>query len=325
MIQVFRLLVEGDLGYGYISKLNTVGYTYYTHRLDYNKKEYQIILSFENRVFSSFSLKTFFASLFILSKKFQSMIPRWLLHSSAIYFFDTKGNKIKDIRILEELYKIAWIHEILYTMPIKGSNMESQQFKNIYDLTKKRFALIVYPHTQDELLNKIYNTSMLLDKSDLDISFALNIYHQNAYQCRTISYEISHHGSAKKARELKEKLISLKKQLNSIKVLLKKREAIWPSFESLLKQYAQRKKENERYKIALINDVISLFIPLPHNFLKVVLKDKSIELKNSFMGHKAIQKAIDSYKKEINLLDKYIEYLFNPEIPINKIYQSKIV
>ena len=167
MKQVFRPLSEGDLGYGYIKQSNMEDYIYHTHRLDYNKKEYQVILSFEKRVFSSFALKASFAFLCIFSKNFQTMIPRWLLHSSAIYFFDTKGNKIKDIRILEELYKIAWIHEILYTMPIKGSNMESQQFKNIYDLTKKRFALIVYPHTQDELLNKIYNTSMLLDKKRL--------------------------------------------------------------------------------------------------------------------------------------------------------------
>lgn len=319
MAQVFRLLAEDDVGYEYIKKLNAVGYTYYTHRLDYNKKEYQTILSFENRSFSSFSLKASFAALFMLSKRFQSMIPRWLLHSSAIYFFDTKGNKINDSHLLEELYKIAWIHEILYTMPIKASNRESQQFKKIYDLTKKRFALIVYPDTQDDLMNEIFEASKLLDKSDLDLSYALNILYQNAYQCRTISYEISQHGSAKKAQELKEKLILLKRQLNSIEVVLKKREAIWPSFESLLKQYIQRKKENERYKIAVINDVISLFIPVPHDFLKVVLKDKSIELKNCFMGYKAIQKGIDSYKKKIDMLDKYIEYLFNPEIPINKL------
>ena len=183
---------------------------------------------------------------------------------------------------------------------------------------QQRYSLIVYPDSQDDLTNKISETSKLLDKSDLDISFTLNILSQNAYQCRTISHEISHHGSAKKARELKEKLILLEKQLNKRKVLLKEREVIWSSFESLMKQYVQRKKEKERYKNALIMSIISSFIPAT-DLINVVLKDASIELKTRFMGHKAIQKAIDSNKKEIDMLDKYIDYLFNPEIPLNKL------
>ena len=171
-----------------------------------------------------------------------------------------------------------------------------------------------------QLKNKIFEISKMLDKSDIEISLSLYILYENAYKCHNLSHEISHHSSAKKIQKLREKSITLKNQLRNIKKLLEKREKIWPTYESLLNQYFQRKKENERYKIALINDIILILLPLKiSNTANIFLKDVSKELKNNFIGHKSIQKSIDSCQKQLDLLDKYVDNLFNPEIPINKI------
>jgi len=318
--QVFRSLKQKDLGYDYIENLNEVDHVYFTHRLNYKKMDYQVILAFEKKNFLVFSRKVSLASLYIFSKKLHTKIPRWLLCAEKIYFFDKRGELIRNRSILEELYKVVWVHEFLYTAPIKkSSKIKMQQFKYLYDVTKKRLGSINYLDTQDELENKIFGISKILDKSDLDVSFALYHFYENAYKCHNISHAISHYPSAEKTQNLKEKIIMLKKQLQDAKRLLEEREEIWPTFESLLNQYAQRKKENERYKNALINDLISSLFPFPTNTLNTFLKDVSKELKNNFVGHKSIQKNIDSCKKELDLLDKYVDNLFNPKIPINKI------
>lgn len=195
-----------------------------------------------------------------------------------------------------------------------------RNFKYLYDTIKERLDSINYPDTQDELKNKILGISKVLDKSDLDVSFALYTLYENAYKCHTISHEISHHPSTENTQELKEKLIILKKQLQDAKKLLEKRAEIWPTFEDLVNRYVQRKKENERYKNALINDLILILFPKKFsNTISTFLKDVSKQLKSNFIGHKSIQKAIDSCKDELDLLDDYIDTLFNPKIPVNKI------
>lgn len=318
--QVFRSLKQKDIGYDYIENLNAVDHVYFTHRLNYKKMDYQATLAFEKKNFSVFARKVSLASPYLFFKKLHTKIPRWLLWAEKIYFFDKSGELIRNGSTLEELYKVIWAHEFLYTWPInKSSKIKMQQFKYLYDTTKKIRGSINYPDTQDEFKNKIFEISKILDKSDLDVSFALYLFYENAYKCHNISHEISHYPSAEKTQELKEKIIMLKKQLQDAKRLLEERVEIWPTFESLLNQYVQRKKENERYKNALINDLISFLFPFPTNTLNTFLKDVSKELKNNFIGHKGIQKAIDSCKKELDLLDKYIDNLFNPEIPINKI------
>ena len=50
------------------------------------------------------------------------------------------------------------------------------------------------------------------------------------------------------------------------------------------------------------------------NTANIFLKDVSKELKNNFIGHKSIQKSIDSCQKQLDLLDKYVDNLFNPAI-----------
>ena len=319
--QVFRLLKQKDLGYDYIENLNEVDHVYFTHGFNYKKMGYQIILAFERKNFLVFNRKASLALPYLFSKKLYTKIPRWLLYAEKIYFFDKSGDLIRNRSILEELYKVVWMHEFLYTTPIKkSSKIKMQQFKYLYDATKKILGSINYPNTQDELENKIFGISKILDKSDLDISFALYLFYENAYKCHNISHEISHYSSAEKTQKLKEKIIMLKKQLQNIKRLLEERVEIWPTFESLLNQYAQRKKENERYKNALMKDLISILFPLKFsNTLNTFLKDVTKELKNNFIGHKSIQKNINSCKKELDLLDKYVDTLFNPKIPINKI------
>jgi hypothetical protein len=321
--QVFRLLKQQDLGYDYIENLNEVDHVYHTHRLNYKKTDYQVILAIEKKKMSEFGLKIFFSLPYMFSRKRHTKLPRYLLYAEKIYFFNKSGELIRNRTIQEELYKVIWAHEFLYTAPItKSSKIKMRQFKYLYDVTKKRLDSINYPDAQDELKNKIFGISKILDKSDLDISFALYLFYENAYKCHNISHEISHYSSAEKTQKLKEKIIMLKKQLQNIKRLLEEREKIWPTFESSLNQHAQRKKENERYKIALIKDIISSWILFPFplkNTLNIFLKDVSKELKNNFMGHKSIQKSIDSCKKELDLLDKYVDNLFNPKIPINKI------
>ncbi|MBN1761851.1 MAG: hypothetical protein JW878_02060 [Methanomicrobia archaeon] len=249
-------------------------------------------------------------------------IPSKLLLAEKIYFFDKNGELIGDRSILKELYKLIWAHEFLYTAPPtrKSSKIKMRNFKYLYDTIKERPDSINYPDTQDELKNKISGISKVLDKSDLDVSFALYTLYDNAYKGHTISHEISHHPSTEKTQELKEKLIILKKQLKDAKRLLEKRVEIWPTFESLVNQYVQRNKENERYKNALINDFISILFPLKFsNTLNTFLKDVSKELKSNFIGHKSIQKVIDSCKEELDLLGNYISAIFNPKISINKI------
>ncbi|MBN1761850.1 MAG: hypothetical protein JW878_02055 [Methanomicrobia archaeon] len=66
--QVFRLLRQNDLGYDYIESLNEVDHLYFTHRLNYKKMDYQVILAFERRNYSAFVRKLFFALPYMFSK-----------------------------------------------------------------------------------------------------------------------------------------------------------------------------------------------------------------------------------------------------------------
>ena len=324
--QVFSILNEKNLGYDYIKNIDEFQhiYFYYTYKLNYKKMDYQVILAIEKMKMPEFRNKILLAFLYRFSRKKNINIPRHLLYADKIYFLNKSGELIRNRTLQEELYKITWTHEFLYTAPIKKvSKTRVNNFKHVYDVTKKIQSSVNYPRTKDELKNHIFEMSKTLDKSDISISHSLYQINKIAHKCHNLSHEISHCSSDKKTQELRDKLTILKNQLNNIKKLLEERGEIWPTYESLLNQFIQRKKENERYKYALIQDFISIIYPLNiSNTLNIFLKDISKELKNNFIGHKSIQKSIDSYKKELDLLDRYLDNLFNPKIPINKIMKN---